>query len=75
MMPSFIMAKTSGKECWMSISRTPGIHFDYQSENYELLALILERASGMKVSSYLHQKLWQPLGMERECILDVDNPD
>ena len=42
----------------------PGEHFEYSNINTQLLALILERATGMTISAYLEQKLWKPLGME-----------
>lgn len=41
-----------------------GDHFEYSNINTQLLALILERATGMSVSQYLQEKIWKPLGME-----------
>lgn len=41
-----------------------GDHFEYSNINSQLLALILERATGMSVSQYLQEKIWKPLGME-----------
>lgn len=41
-----------------------GDHFEYSNINSQLLAMILERATGMSVSQYLQEKIWKPLGME-----------
>ena len=42
----------------------PGEHFEYSNINTQLLAIILERATGMTVSAYLQEKIWKPIGME-----------
>ncbi|MFT3702960.1 MAG: serine hydrolase [Agriterribacter sp.] len=47
----------------VKIKEPPGKQ-EYQSINTLLLAMIVERATGMHISEYLQQKLWQPLGME-----------
>jgi CubicO group peptidase (beta-lactamase class C family) len=41
--------------------------------NTQLLALILEKATGQKVSSYLQEKIWQPLGMAHEATWNIDS--
>jgi CubicO group peptidase (beta-lactamase class C family) len=51
----------------------PGKTFRYQSINTEFLALVVERATGKKVSAYLQEKLWQPLGMEYNATWNVDS--
>ncbi|HVG43028.1 MAG TPA: serine hydrolase, partial [Chitinophagaceae bacterium] len=43
----------------LNVQEEPGKKFRYQSINTELLALILERASGKKVSLYMQEKLWK----------------
>ena len=57
----------------LNIAEEPGKIFRYQSINTELLALIIERASGKKVSAYLQEKLWQPLGAESGATWSVDS--
>jgi CubicO group peptidase (beta-lactamase class C family) len=42
----------------------PGITFLYNNYNPLLLGMILERATGMPVTTYLQEKLWAPIGME-----------
>jgi len=41
-----------------------GEKFDYSDSNYSLLALIIERASGLPYENYLYQNLFLPSGME-----------
>ena len=43
------------------------------SENTQLLAFIIERATGKKVPEYLQEKLWQPLGMEYDASWSIDS--
>ena len=55
------------------IEEPPGLHFNYQSENYQLLGLIIEKATHQTLSNYLQEKLWKPLGMEHDAYWSVDN--
>jgi CubicO group peptidase (beta-lactamase class C family) len=50
----------------------PGVTFLYNTYNPLLLGLILERATGMEVTSYLQQKIWTPLGMEFDGSWSLD---
>lgn len=45
----------------------------YNNYNPLLLGLILERATGMPVSTFLEQKLWQPLGMGADGSWSLDS--
>lgn len=51
----------------------PGKETHYSSVNAQLLALILERATGTTLSSYLQQKIWQKIGMQYEATWSLDN--
>lgn len=57
----------------IKIEKAPGGQFNYQSINTELLALIVERATGQKLAAYLQQKIWQPLGAEHNATWNVDS--
>ncbi len=59
----------------LDITHKPGIQFEYQSCNTQLLALIVEKASGKKVSAYASDKLWKPLGAEHPALWSVDSKD
>ena len=51
----------------------PGVTFLYNNYNPLLLGLILERATGRPVTTYLQEKLWAPLGMEYDGSWSLDN--
>ncbi|TAF34466.1 MAG: class C beta-lactamase-related serine hydrolase [Cytophagales bacterium] len=49
----------------MKLAKTPGTEFSYTSGNTQLLGLVLERAlKNKRVTEYLQEKIWTPLGME-----------
>ncbi|MGH7634546.1 MAG: serine hydrolase domain-containing protein, partial [Gemmatimonadaceae bacterium] len=41
----------------------PGTHFRYSNTGYALLALVVEKASGMPFARFLHDRIFAPLGM------------
>jgi len=41
----------------------PGTGYRYSNSGYALLALIVERASGLRYAQFLHDRIFQPLGM------------
>lgn len=44
--------------------REPGTYNYYNSTDTQALAMLVSRATGMSLSAYAEQELWQPLGME-----------
>lgn len=57
----------------MKLKSEPGQQFEYLSGNTQLLGLVLERAlQGQTISSYLEEKIWQPLEMEFEASWSLD---
>ena len=55
-----------------SIKEPPGLHYDYVSINAQIMAMILEKGTGMKVSEYLQEKIWKKLGMESDALWNMD---
>lgn len=53
----------------------PGEVFEYTSGTTQLLAFVLENATGMTVSDYAEKKLWQPLGAERNALWSLDRDE
>ena len=49
-------------------SSRPGGHFRYASADTQLLAIILKRATGKSLATYLSDEFWKPLGMERDAL-------
>lgn len=57
----------------MKTKSEPGIKFEYQSGNTQLLGLILERSlKDQTVTEYLQEKIWTPLGMETPASWSID---
>jgi CubicO group peptidase (beta-lactamase class C family) len=55
------------------IERAPGEEFLYNNYNLLLEGLILERATGRSVASYLESRLWQPLGAGAAASWSLDS--
>ncbi|MCP3936198.1 MAG: serine hydrolase [Actinomycetia bacterium] len=56
-----------------TIEQPPGTRFHYNDWNVILLGLVLERATGMSVSDYMQQRLWQPMGAEADGSWSLDS--
>jgi len=52
----------------------PGTHMLYTNTNYNLLGLVVERASGQPYLSYLREKIFVPLGMSSTSTADQAAP-
>jgi CubicO group peptidase (beta-lactamase class C family) len=53
--------------------QTPGTAFSYSSGDTEILGLVLERAlKGKKITEYLQEKIWKPVGMEYDATWSLD---
>lgn len=63
------LRKTLGK---LKIEKEPMSGFEYKSINTQLLGLILERATGMRITQYLDEKIWKPLEMEYDASWSID---
>lgn len=53
-------------------SETPGTVNRYASINTHLLGIIVARATKRSLSEYLHEQLWEPLGMSSPALWMVD---
>jgi len=47
----------------------PGTQFRYSNGNYVLLAIVVERVSGMSFRSFLQQRVFNPLGMKHTSVV------
>jgi CubicO group peptidase (beta-lactamase class C family) len=52
----------------------PGSATHYSNSNYRLLALVIERASGIPFEDFLRTRLFEPLGMHDSLVVPVDGP-
>lgn len=46
------------------LAREPGSYFAHENSNTQLLAMIIERATGREYADYLSEKLWRPVGAQ-----------
>jgi CubicO group peptidase (beta-lactamase class C family) len=51
----------------------PGSRFEVAQENMQLLALVIERATGTPVQTLLSQRVWQPIGAA-DAAFQLDHP-
>lgn len=52
----------------------PGEAFAYKTLDTAILGWLLERATGTTVSAYMAERLWEPLGAERDGYFIMDGP-
>ncbi|MFE5319268.1 serine hydrolase domain-containing protein [Paenibacillus sp. NPDC056579] len=45
------------------LANDPGETYRYHNPNYQFLALLVEQVSGQRFSEYLHDRIFEPLGM------------
>ena len=49
--------------------------FKYLSGNSELLAFVLQKATGKTVSEYMSEKIWKPIGAKNDALWSLDSKD
>ncbi|HET7225412.1 MAG TPA: serine hydrolase domain-containing protein [Candidatus Eisenbacteria bacterium] len=57
-----------------SLRETPGLHFAYSNSGYELLAAIVERASGESYDRFVRRRVFAPAGMVESGFVDAPDP-
>ena len=53
----------------------PGKSYKYSSGDTQLLAMVIEKATGKKLYDYLTESFWKPLGSENQALWQVDSED
>lgn len=53
----------------------PGKAFKYASGDTQMLAMVIEKATGKKLYNYFEDSFWKPLGSENETLWQVDSED
>lgn len=59
----------------LNVETTPGVTFNYQSCNSELLSFIITSATGKNISTYASEKLWGPIGAVHDALWSLDKKD
>lgn len=53
----------------------PGVQYTYRSGETQLLAFVIEAATGQTLSNYAEEKLWKPMQAERDAYWLLDKKD
>ena len=56
----------------LKMKNEPNAVFEYQSINTQVLAMILEKATGKKLNVLLQERLWKELGTESDALWSLD---
>lgn len=48
----------------LQAAHTPGTYWNYSTGEAGLLGILIQKATGMRLSDYLSEKIWKPWGME-----------
>lgn len=59
----------------LKMETEPGKAFKYASGDTQMLAMVIEKASGKKLYNYFEESFWKPLGAENETLWQVDSDD
>lgn len=59
----------------LKMKNEPGKVFEYQSINTQVLAFILEKATGKGLQELMQERLWTPLGAESDALWSLDKAD
>lgn len=51
----------------------PGRRFSYNNTGYILLAVIIQRVSGMSYADFIEQKVFKPLGMDESFVYNIND--
>ena len=57
----------------LKVVDTPGQRFKYASGDTQMLAMVIEKATGKKLYEYLEHSFWKPLGSEHDALWQVDS--
>ena len=57
----------------LKVVKEPGQAYKYSSGDTQLLAMVIEKATGEKLYNYLTESFWKPLGSENPTLWQVDS--
>lgn len=59
----------------LPVDKKTGQKFIYQSGDTQLLAMVLEKATNMKLADFVSEYFWQPMGMEHDALWQIDHDE
>lgn len=81
---SSLFSKTTegyyGNDLWKltlseKLIEKPGVRFNYQSGVSQILAYVIQKATGKNVSEYASEKIWTPINAEEDALWSLDKKD
>jgi len=57
----------------LKVNKTPGTEYYYNSANPLILAMIIEKTSGMRLAEYFEKKIWSKIGAEYPATWNYDS--
>lgn len=57
----------------LNMATEPGKSFKYSSGDTQMLAMVIEKATGKKIYNYLTESFWKPLNSENPTLWQVDS--
>lgn len=57
----------------LQVIEEPGKRYKYLSGNTQLLAMVLEKATGSNISQYMSEKFWKPMGAQSDALWQLDS--
>lgn len=64
----------SGMMLGIQVVEEPGKSYKYLSGATQLLAMVIEKATREKISDYVSNSFWKPMGAENDALWQVDRP-
>ena len=55
------------------VVKTPGTEFEYLSGSTQLLGMIIQKATGKTLASYLSESFWEPMGASHDALWQLDD--
>jgi CubicO group peptidase (beta-lactamase class C family) len=59
----------------LEAARTPGVSFQYSSNETQILAWVIENAYQQRLSDLVEEKIWLPIGAEQDALWSLDQPN
>jgi len=59
----------------LKVVNEPGKSYKYASGDTQMLAMVIEKATGKKMYDYLEESFWKPLGSENPTLWQVDSEE
>ena len=59
----------------LDMMEKPGVRYYYRSIDTELLAMIVESATGRNISDYCSEKFWKKMGAKHDALWSLDEKE